>query len=72
VPLCPIVITPQIDKPNIEIRFRDFYAKRLIEDLGLDKQGGVVRVTMLHYNTIEEVDIPYMWNIWRVETWDAL
>jgi selenocysteine lyase/cysteine desulfurase len=53
---CPIVITPQIDKPNIGIRFRDFYAKRLIEDLGLDQQGGVVRVSMVHYNTIEEVD----------------
>ncbi len=46
----------QIDKHNIGIRFGDFYAKRLIEDLGLDKQGGVVRVSMVHYNTIEEVD----------------
>jgi selenocysteine lyase/cysteine desulfurase len=49
-------IPPQIDKHNIGIRFGDFYAKRLIEDLGLDKQGGVVRVSMVHYNTIEEVD----------------
>jgi cysteine desulfurase family protein (TIGR01976 family) len=32
-------IPPQIDKHNIGIRFGDFYAKRLIEDLGLDKQG---------------------------------
>ena len=46
----------QIDKHNIGIRFGDFYAKRLIEDLGLDKQGGVVRVSMVHYNTLEEVD----------------
>jgi cysteine desulfurase family protein (TIGR01976 family) len=46
----------EIDKHNIGIRFGDFYAKRLIEDLGLDKQGGVVRVSMVHYNTIEEVD----------------
>ncbi len=46
----------QIDKHHIGIRFGDFYAKRLIEDLGLDKQGGVVRVSMVHYNTLEEVD----------------
>jgi len=46
----------QIDKHNIGMRFGDFYAKRLIEDLGLDKQGGVVRVSMVHYNTLEEVD----------------
>jgi cysteine desulfurase family protein (TIGR01976 family) len=46
----------QIDKHNIGVRFGDFYAKRLIEDLGLDKQGGVVRVSMVHYNTLEEVD----------------
>jgi cysteine desulfurase family protein (TIGR01976 family) len=46
----------QVDKHNIGIRFGDFYAKRLIESLGLDKQGGVVRVSMVHYNTFEEVD----------------
>jgi len=46
----------QIDKHHIGIRFGDFYAKRLIEDLGLDKQGGVVRVSMVHYNTLEEVE----------------
>ncbi|NEQ22808.1 MAG: aminotransferase class V-fold PLP-dependent enzyme, partial [Microcoleus sp. SIO2G3] len=46
----------QIDKHNIGIRFGEFYAKQLIEDLALDKQGGVVRVSMVHYNTLEEVD----------------
>ncbi len=45
-----------VDKYNIGIRFGDFYARRLIEYLGLDKQGGVVRVSMVHYNTLEEVD----------------
>ena len=49
-------IPPQIDKHNIGIRYGDFYAKRLIEDLGLEKQGGVVRVSMVHYNTLEEVE----------------
>jgi cysteine desulfurase family protein (TIGR01976 family) len=45
-----------VDKYNIGIRFGDFYARRLIESLGLDKQGGIVRVSMVHYNTLEEVD----------------
>ncbi|MEW6493646.1 MAG: cysteine desulfurase-like protein [Cyanobacteriota bacterium] len=49
-------ITLHVDKYNIGIRFGDFYARRLVESLGLDKQGGVVRVSMVHYNTLEEVD----------------
>ncbi|MBW4555476.1 MAG: cysteine desulfurase-like protein [Trichormus sp. ATA11-4-KO1] len=49
-------IPPQIDPYHIGIRYGDFYAKRLIEYLGLAPQGGIVRVSMVHYNTIEEVD----------------
>ena len=49
-------IALHVDNYNIGIRFGDFYAKRLIESLGLDKQRGVVRVSMVHYNTLEEVD----------------
>ncbi|MGQ4646504.1 cysteine desulfurase-like protein [Lyngbya aestuarii] len=49
-------ITLEVDRHNIGIRFGDFYAKRLIEYLELDKFNGVVRVSMVHYNTIEEVD----------------
>ncbi|MGJ3248546.1 MAG: cysteine desulfurase-like protein [Elainellaceae cyanobacterium] len=49
-------IPPQIDPYHIGIRYGDFYAKRLIEDLGLASQNGVVRVSMVHYNTLEEVD----------------
>lgn len=46
----------QVDEHKIGIRFGDFYASRLIEALGLDKYGGVVRVSLAHYNTLEEVD----------------
>ncbi|MBE9183032.1 cysteine desulfurase-like protein [Oculatella sp. LEGE 06141] len=49
-------IPPQIDPHHIGIRYGDFYAKRLIEDLGLAAQHGVIRVSMVHYNTVEEVD----------------
>jgi selenocysteine lyase/cysteine desulfurase len=33
-----------------------FYAQALIERLGLDESGGMVRVGLAHYNTAEEVD----------------
>ena len=49
-------IVRHIDKFNIGIRFGDFYARRLIEALNLQAQGGVVRVSMAHYNTAEEID----------------
>ncbi len=49
-------IVQHIDQFHIGIRFGDFYAKRLIEALGLNKQGGVVRVSIAHYNTLAEID----------------
>jgi len=49
------VVTEQVDPHNIAIRYGDFYARRLIEELGLLKQEGVIRVSMVHYNTVEEV-----------------
>jgi selenocysteine lyase/cysteine desulfurase len=32
------------------------YAYRLCEALGLDPADGVVRVSLVHYNTVEEID----------------
>lgn len=49
-------ITLATDPHKIAIRFGDFYAKRLIQDLDLEEQNGVVRVSFVHYNTLEEVD----------------
>ena len=49
-------IVRHLDRFKIGIRFGDFYAKRLIESLGLHTQGGVVRVSMAHYNTLDEID----------------
>lgn len=46
----------QVDAHHIGIRYGDFYAKRLIQRLGLADQGGVIRVSMVHYNTLEECD----------------
>ncbi len=44
------------DRFGIGIRFGDFYAKRLIEALGLQARGGVVRVSIAHYNTPAEME----------------
>ncbi|MBE7383372.1 MAG: cysteine desulfurase-like protein [Leptolyngbya sp. SIO1E4] len=49
-------IPSQIDSHQIGIRYGHFYALRLIEDLGLVPQDGVVRVSMVHYNTVAECD----------------
>lgn len=49
-------IVDQVDKHKIAIRYGDFYAKKLIHDLGLESQNGVVRVSMVHYNTLEEAN----------------
>ncbi len=49
-------IVRHVDRFGIGIRFGDFYAKRLIEVLGLQAQGGVVRVSIAHYNTLDEID----------------
>lgn len=46
----------KVDEQRIGIRFGDFYARRLIEALGLAPLGGVVRVSLAHYNTLEEID----------------
>jgi len=49
-------IAKKMDEYNIAIRFGDFHARRLLEFLNLADNGGCVRVSMAHYNTISEVD----------------
>ncbi|MGH8128989.1 MAG: cysteine desulfurase-like protein [Gammaproteobacteria bacterium] len=49
-------IVKTVDVAKVGIRYGDFHARRLIERLGLKRQNGVVRVSMAHYNTAEEVD----------------
>ncbi|PKD21492.1 aminotransferase [Salegentibacter salinarum] len=48
-------IVEKVDDYRIGIRFGDFYAKKLIEDAGLKEKNGVVRVSLVHYNTLDEV-----------------
>src|SRR3712207_1860611 len=34
----------------------DYYARELFDALGVNEQGGAVRLGLLHYNTAEEVE----------------
>ena len=49
-------IVEAVDAHDIGIRFGDFYAVELIDDLGLRQYNGVVRVSLVHYNSFDEVD----------------
>lgn len=49
-------IPPRLDAHQIGIRYGHFYALRLIQDLGLEPQQGVVRASLVHYNTLAECD----------------
>ena len=41
---------------GVGIRWGDFYARGLVDALGLRARGGVVRASLVHYNTEGEVD----------------
>ena len=44
------------DALGLGIRHGDFHSRRLVEALGYGGPSGVVRASMVHYNTVEEVD----------------
>ncbi len=48
-------IPARLDAARVAIRYGHFYAHRAIEALGLHARGGIVRVSMVHYNTPAEV-----------------
>jgi cysteine desulfurase family protein (TIGR01976 family) len=54
--VAPEAVVRHLDRFGIGIRWGDFYAKRLIEKLNLHERGGVVRVSIAHYNTAAEID----------------
>lgn len=49
-------IAKKMDAYHMAVRFGDFHARRLAEYLEITANGGCLRVSMAHYNTIEEVD----------------
>ncbi len=49
----PEAIVRSVDAHGIGIRHGDFYARGVVRALGVD---GVMRVSMVHYNTLAEID----------------
>ena len=49
-------LAKEMDAHKIAIRHGDFHSRRLVENLGQTGDGGLLRVSMVHYNTLEEVD----------------
>jgi len=49
-------ITEAVDRSGIGIRHGHMYAYHLCEAAGLDPEDGVVRVSLVHYNTPEEIE----------------
>lgn len=49
-------IAAAVDRSGIAIRHGHMYAWHLCQALGLDPEDGVVRVSLLHYNTPQEIE----------------
>ncbi|MFN4128896.1 MAG: aminotransferase class V-fold PLP-dependent enzyme [Paracoccaceae bacterium] len=49
-------LAKEMDAHKIAIRHGDFHSRRLVEDLHQTGDGGLLRVSMVHYNTLEEVN----------------
>lgn len=54
--LSPPEIVAATDAAGIGIRYGHMYAYRLCQALGIDTKTGVVRVSLVHYNTDVEID----------------
>jgi selenocysteine lyase/cysteine desulfurase len=51
----PARVTEELAKRNIGARDGHMYSPRLMKRLGLTKESGAVRASLVHYNTVEEV-----------------
>jgi len=49
-------IEQRLAEKGIAVGSGNFYARRCIEALGIDPDDGVVRISMVHYNTEDEVE----------------
>jgi cysteine desulfurase family protein (TIGR01976 family) len=54
--LPPVRIAQRLDQHNIFAWDGNFYALAVTQRLGVEEQGGLLRVGLAHYNTAEEVD----------------
>ncbi len=52
----PAEIVEALGRERIAINHGHFYAHRCVDGLGVDPEVGLVRVSMVHYNTGHEVE----------------
>ena len=52
----PAEVSTALAAQNIFVWDGNYYALELMQALGLQGQGGAVRVGAVHYNTAEEID----------------
>jgi cysteine desulfurase family protein (TIGR01976 family) len=53
--ISPARVTEELARQNIGVRDGHMYSPRLMKRLGLTKESGAVRASLVHYNTLEEV-----------------
>jgi cysteine desulfurase family protein (TIGR01976 family) len=53
--ISPAQVTTELAKRNIGVRDGHMYSPRLMKRLGLTKESGAVRASLVHYNTLDEV-----------------
>jgi selenocysteine lyase/cysteine desulfurase len=54
--ISPREVTEAAARAGIGIRDGHMYSPRLMARLGLTKESGTVRVSLVHYNTVAEID----------------
>jgi cysteine desulfurase family protein (TIGR01976 family) len=53
--ISPEKVTESLAQQNIGVRDGHMYSPRLMKRLGLTKESGAVRASLVHYNTMEEI-----------------
>ncbi|HEY1937004.1 MAG TPA: cysteine desulfurase-like protein [Candidatus Angelobacter sp.] len=53
--ISPAQVTEELAKQNIAVRDGHMYSPRLMKRLGLTKESGAVRASLVHYNTLGEI-----------------
>jgi len=53
--VAPSLVTETMSKRGIGIRDGHMYTPRLMKHLGISLDSGVIRASLLHYNTVEEI-----------------
>jgi selenocysteine lyase/cysteine desulfurase len=53
--ISPARVSEELAKQDIGVRDGHMYSPRLMTRLGLAKESGAVRASLVHYNTLDEV-----------------